>query len=258
MFSRRGEKQLKKRLIPLPDQVVRLLVVVVVIFIIFVAIRGYFIPDTFGELGHYRAAAVDSIAALDIHYAGHKICGECHDDLEELKATSYHRNVNCESCHGPAAEHIESDAEILPHVPRERNHCLLCHVYNPAKPTGFPQIDPVAHNPVKPCIACHDPHAPAPPQAPDGCSACHGSIYRTKALSPHAPLSCEECHSTPAEHLDNPRLAQPGKPTSRTDCGRCHAEDAGSDKFIPKVDITTHGEDYLCWECHYPHYPEAR
>lgn len=258
MFSRKGEKGTRKRLIPLPDQVIRLLAVAIIIMAVFISIRGLFIPATFGDLGHYRAASIDSIAALEISYAGYKACDECHDDIAISKAESYHQNVNCESCHGPAASHIESEGEILPHVPRDRDHCLICHVYNPAKPTGFPQIDPIAHNPVKPCIACHDPHVPDPPETLNGCSACHGDIYRTKALSPHAPLKCIECHTTPAEHASNPRFTSSKKPTNRTHCTKCHAKDSEADRFIPRIDAETHGERYLCWECHYPHYPEAK
>jgi ribosomal protein S27AE len=49
---------------------------------------------------------------------------------------------------------------------------------------------------------------------------------------------------------------RPTKPTERSFCGICHAEDAPTPLTIPRVDLSTHGEDYLCWQCHYPHYPE--
>lgn len=244
--------------IPLPDQVKRLLIVVVIMAAIVVGIRGYFIPESFGEYGHYRAVSVDSIAALGIHYAGHQACVDCHDDIYELKDNSYHRTVNCEACHGPAAEHAETGGDVEPLMPRDRGYCTLCHIYNPAKPTGFPQIDPIAHNPGKRCISCHDPHAPAPPDVPEECSACHASISRTKALSPHAPLSCTDCHTAPEDHKSNPRLKRASKPTRREDCGKCHAQKAGSEKYIPRIDMETHGEQYLCWQCHYPHFPEVK
>ncbi|MBU1882520.1 hypothetical protein KKA08_10810 [bacterium] len=258
MFSRNSKKEHRQKLIPLPDQVIRLLVVMVLIVVVFVSIRGYFIPPTFGELGHYRAVAIDSVASQTIHYAGHLVCAECHDDIVEAKEDSYHRHINCESCHGPSWDHIDSGGDTTPHVPRAREHCLLCHVYNAAKPSGFPQIDPVMHNPVKPCIACHDPHAPEPPEALNGCSACHGNIYRTKALSPHAPLACSDCHTTTDEHSANPRIITASKPANRADCTRCHAQGSAGDRFIPRIDAETHGENYLCWECHYPHFPEAK
>lgn len=257
MFSLRCRNGIKRRVIPLNDQSVRLLMVVVVLIVAFIATRSLLTPETFGDLGHYRTAAVDSIEALDIRYAGHQACSECHEDISEFKSKSFHREVNCECCHGPAAAHIESGAEILPDIPRQRDHCLLCHIYNPARPTGFPQIDPVSHNPVKPCIGCHNPHRPDPPETPNECEACHRDIYRTKALSPHAPLKCTVCHETPGDHAISPRSIQSNKPESRAVCAQCHAKTAEVERFIPRIDLETHGEKYLCWECHYPHFPEA-
>jgi ribosomal protein S27AE len=45
---------------------------------------------------------------------------------------------------------------------------------------------------------------------------------------------------------------------NRDACGKCHAEGAKSAQEIPRVNMATHGEKYLCWQCHYPHQPEAR
>ncbi len=235
----------------------RLLVVIVLVVIAIVSIRGRFIPDTFGDKGHYRAAAVDSIMALEINYAGHEACFDCHDDIEAIKIESSHKTVNCETCHGPAQEHVEDPGEVNPILPRERKYCALCHDYNPARPTGFPQIDPERHNPGKQCVICHSPHAPEPPTMTGECNVCHTSISRTKALSLHAPLECTQCHVVPDEHKLNPRTNRAKKPQNNAVCGRCHDKKADSDKFIPKVDVQSHNENYPCWQCHYPHYPEA-
>jgi len=208
----------------LPDQIKRLLVVAILITIGFIHVRKIFIPKSFGEIGHYRADAVTEIMSHDISYAGNQACDDCHDDVSDEKRNSYHRMVNCESCHGPAVSHInsfETDEIELPSAPRDRGYCTLCHGYDPAKPTGFPQIDPIAHNPVKPCISCHDPHVPDPPNVPSECSACHGNIARTKALSPHALLNCIQCHETPDQHKSNPRAIRPSKPQSRDECAVC-------------------------------------
>jgi ribosomal protein S27AE len=132
----------------------------------------------------------------------------------------------------------------------------LCHGYNPSRPTGFPQIDPVTHNPLKPCISCHNPHAPEPPHTPEECGACHGQIARTKAVSHHADLPCTRCHETNQQHKIAPLTSRPTKPVARAFCGQCHAPDAKSDKDIPRVDMASHGERYVCWQCHYPHSPE--
>lgn len=219
--------------------------------------RQLFVPDSFGKYGHYRAAAVDDEIQLDLAYAGREACAECHEDVVETKSESRHAGVACEACHGPAAKHIEAPDEFTPQAPRGRDYCPLCHGYNPARPTGFPQILPMMHNPGKPCMTCHEPHNPTTPRTPEDCSACHRGIANTKLVSHHAGLECTQCHVVPAEHKNNPRVALAHKPEIRSTCGTCHAKGADSPKIIPRIDLASHNPRYKCWDCHYPHNPEA-
>ena len=242
----------------MPQQVPRLAAVFAVAVIGLFVARSLLVPDTFGDLGHYRAAAIDTIVAHPKEYAGHQECTMCHRPIAEQRAASNHRGVRCEVCHGPAAAHVANPLEIKPAVPRERDLCVLCHAYSPSRPTGFPQIDSVTHNPRMPCAGCHEPHAPEPPVTPRECSACHGQIANQLAVSHHAELSCGTCHEAPKEHRDNPRAVRPTKPAERSFCGTCHAADARSSERIPRIDLRSHGQPYVCWQCHYPHYPEAR
>lgn len=247
----------------MPQQVRRLAVVIVLLVAAYFTARHFLVPRTFGEKGHYRAAAVDSIAVLPIHYAGREACAMCHPAEVAKKAGSFHRGVSCEACHGPEAAHTTDPIGHKPTAPRDRAFCVRCHAYDPARPTGFPQIDPVLHNPVRNCFTCHNPHDPTPPRPPETCAACHGEIARTKAVSPHAQLACTECHTADPRHAQAPRQFLPSKPASREFCGRCHATDAPPPAHLPdarppKVDLATHGPRYVCWQCHYPHYPEAR
>ncbi|MBI3076774.1 MAG: hypothetical protein HYY85_07295 [Deltaproteobacteria bacterium] len=241
----------------IPDQLIRLAVPFVVIVAALVVAKAALTPPTFGRYGHYRASAVDEIAAQPIRYAGQQACANCHEEVGNKKAASYHRGVSCEVCHGAARAHTESPGEHKPPKPKERGFCPLCHSFNPSRPTGFPQISPITHNPGKPCISCHNPHDPTPPRVPRACGACHGDIERTKLLSPHVNLPCTRCHDTPQKHRVTPRLAQPSKPATREFCGGCHAKEATSPPDIPRVDLRTHGERYVCWDCHYPHFPKA-
>ena len=242
----------------MPQQVKILAVVFAVIIAAMVAAKSYFVPDTFGELGHYRAAAVDSIAALPIHYAGEPVCVECHDDIVDMKAGAKHVTLSCEVCHGPAAEHVDDLDTDLPMVPRKRDHCALCHQYNPARPNGFPQVDLATHNTMKPCISCHDPHEPQLDLTEAGCGACHGEIARTKMVSHHSELACIRCHDTPDGHRTNPRQVRPDKPAARDFCGGCHARGADAPAAIPRINLADHEPKYVCWQCHYPHHPEAK
>lgn len=242
----------------LPQQVWRLAIAFAVIAIVFVVFRSLLVPPTFGERGHYRAAAIDSIVAHPVKYAGHEMCEACHTDVADTKGASFHRGLACETCHGPQAEHVGNPEEVKPFAPRDRAYCSLCHGYNPSRPTGFPQIDPRTHNPAQRCITCHNPHDPTPPHTPEECSGCHGEIARTKAVSPHAPLPCTQCHQADRRHMAAPRQVRPTKPTGRDFCGQCHATTAASDPGIPRVDLSTHNPGYVCWQCHYPHHPETK
>jgi ribosomal protein S27AE len=239
----------------IPEQVSRL-VIVFSIFILAVAlVRRFAIPPELKEKGIHRTSAIKREMSRPIHYAGSTACGDCHEDEFETKINGYHRDLSCEVCHGPAIDHTDEPEDYLPEVPQQREFCPQCHAYNLSRPTGFPQINPAVHNPLDPCVNCHDPHDPEPLETPHECVACHAQISRTKAVSPHVLLDCTTCHETPEEHKISPRVIRPSVPQTRAFCGRCHGPEAER-KDTPKIDLKSHGEKYLCWQCHYPHMPE--
>ncbi|MBI4469365.1 MAG: hypothetical protein HY650_08610 [Acidobacteria bacterium] len=239
----------------LPDSFLRVLVVFLVLIVAVIVIGGA-LPTEFKDHSRHVQATIAREAALPIRFAGSTECGTCHDEAR-LKQIGYHRNLSCETCHGAAKAHTENPVEVKPAAPRKRESCATCHHFDPSRPTGFAQINPVMHFPRQACISCHDPHQAQPPSVPEECSACHAEIARTKAVSPHALLECTECHTVPAEHKVAPRITRASIPTERGFCGKCHDKDTATLQ-PPKIDINTHGEKYLCWQCHYPHMPEVR
>ncbi len=242
----------------IPDQIKRLSVVVILVLAAFFIGRMLLIPRDFGRYDHFRASALFDVASQEVEFAGQDICTECHDDISSQKANGYHQGLSCETCHGPAAKHTESPDEVTPFKPSGREYCPICHAYLASRPTGFPMIIVESHNPMKACTVCHNPHDPKPPQIPRGCEACHAEIARTKAVSHHVYIPCTRCHQTPEEHKVNPRTYRPDKPKTREFCGACHAEGSTEAPEAIKIDISTHGGRYVCWQCHYPHLPEAR
>ena len=40
--------------------------------VLFLLLRSFFVPKTFGKYGHYRAAALSEIAAKPVMFAGHR------------------------------------------------------------------------------------------------------------------------------------------------------------------------------------------
>lgn len=241
----------------IPEQVKRLAAVIGVIVFSAFALRFYVIPKDLVSTPIHRATTVERELAKPVKFAGAETCVVCHDAEGTTKARSFHRSLSCEGCHGPASAHASDPGATKPPAPRDRRFCPVCHAYDPSRPTGFPQINPTTHNPLKACIDCHDAHDPSPPQTPQSCSACHAQIERTKAVSSHALLACTTCHTTPEQHKISPRSALPSKPQGREFCAGCHGL-SSTRKDAPKIDVTTHEMPYMCWQCHYPHLPEGR
>jgi len=127
--------------------------------LLFLGLRAWFVPKSFGKYGHYRADSITEIAALPIRHAGHEVCESCHADVLEVKKTGKHINVNCEACHGALAKHAE-DPSIKPVLPDTAVLCARCHEANTAKPHGFPQVVTAEHSQGLPCNTCHQPHKP--------------------------------------------------------------------------------------------------
>ncbi|MBM4166113.1 MAG: hypothetical protein FJ218_04235 [Ignavibacteria bacterium] len=236
-----------------PEAASRLLIVFAILIGGFIGIR-VLLPDSVTDEDIHVQATIERETAKPMRYAGSAVCVECHEQ-SETKKQGYHKNLSCETCHGTAKEHSENPTEIKPVAQKKREFCTHCHMYNPSRPTGFPQINPIVHNPQKPCIFCHNPHDPKPPSVPQECQACHAEIARTKAVSAHVLLECTTCHEVPNEHKVTPRMVKASIPAERSFCGKCHGEGEEM-KDVPKVDFASHGEKYLCWQCHYPHLPE--
>jgi len=132
----------------------------VLAFLVFLVVRQYIVPKSFGQYGHYRGAAIDEIAAHPVKYAGHDSCETCHADVLDVKKAGKHAHVNCEACHGPLAKHADDPASVTPVLPDTAVLCARCHTASAAKPKGFPQVVPEDHSTGLPCQTCHKPHSP--------------------------------------------------------------------------------------------------
>ena len=164
----------------------------VLAFLIFLVVRHFVVPRSFGQYGHYRGAAMGDIAAHPAKYAGHETCETCHSDVADKKNKGKHAHVNCEACHGalyqrlpappvqqnlyerfltlvgkslppdpPLLRHAEDPASVTPVLPDTAVLCARCHTASAAKPKGFPQVNIADHSSGVPCQTCHQPHDPA-------------------------------------------------------------------------------------------------
>ena len=91
----------------------------VLAFLVFLVVRHYVVPKSFGEYGHYRGASIGEIAARPIKFAGHQACESgcsgreiegqtCARELRSLPRGAGKtcrrsiRNDTCSSRHGSA------------------------------------------------------------------------------------------------------------------------------------------------------------
>jgi len=128
--------------------------------LLFLGARSFLVPKSFGQLGHYRAAAIGEIASHPVKFAGHETCEACHTDVVEKKSAGKHAHVNCEACHGPQSAHADDPGSGLPPKLEATKLCPQCHEENAAKPKGFPQVASEEHSSGLPCDGCHQPHSP--------------------------------------------------------------------------------------------------
>lgn len=139
----------------------RLVWVVAAGVLLFLVVRGFLVPKSFGQYGHYRGNALVEAKDHPIAYAGHEACVTCHSEVLDIKVKGKHARVNCEACHGPLAKHAEDPGGIQPVKLDTAKLCVRCHEANSAKPKHFPQVVSAEHSAGLACNECHQPHSPA-------------------------------------------------------------------------------------------------
>ncbi len=129
--------------------------------VVFLVARKAFVPEGFGELGHFRTGALaDNRAQKPVH-AGRAACAECHSDEPDRLKSGPHERVGCEACHGALGAHAAGESDVAPGKPDSGKLCLVCHAQSVSKPASWKQVDPKEHGDGSgTCGGCHDPHAP--------------------------------------------------------------------------------------------------
>ena len=142
------------------EHLFRMAVVFAAGIVLFLIARSIFVPQSFGQYGHYRGAALHEIASKPVIFAGHGACESCHTDVQETKSRGVHAHVACESCHGPLAKHADDPTALQPPKMDVAVLCVRCHEANQAKPKTFPQVVSADHSGGVVCNTCHQPHSP--------------------------------------------------------------------------------------------------
>ena len=192
------------------------LIAVLVLFVVGAAFaRWWAVPETFGQFGRYRGAAVASARTETVpRYVGEETCADCHEDQVELHDKDAHARVPCETCHGPGKEHAEAEGEAPIARPEGKGACLVCHQRLAARPGSFPQIEwrehykfvGVADESVE-CTRCHDPHEPLYMDRDLRTARLHPMIHR-----------CRDCH----QGREDESLERPENHPPIFECSYCH------------------------------------
>ena len=151
---------LNDTLFDMPTQLKRLIPMFIIFIGLFLIIRYFLIPDSFGQYGHYRGDALTDVASIELVHASKEDCYDCHDDIQMKIENDFHAELSCLICHGPGLEHVDNPEAANIQKNSGREFCGRCHHFNAARSTNvITQIDITTHNTeIENCIECHNPH----------------------------------------------------------------------------------------------------
>ncbi len=137
--------------------------------VLFVLVRHFMIPASFGAYGHYRFDSVAEYASLPVKHGAPDACNDCHEEQAEERAAGKHALVSCEVCHAPLSTHVANDEKTAPmFVRRSTELCGWCHEKLIARSSTFPQVHMIDHVIERggelteaACVECHNAHNPS-------------------------------------------------------------------------------------------------
>lgn len=141
----------------------------------FFVFKDFAVPKSWDVHAWYRTDALTDLQQLPTRFGGNESCrgSQCHEPKEnhqvrfdELQG-SVHKKLACESCHGPLFDHVQDKNKVGDaHLARGKL-CLRCHGALLGREQKVKQFSSefelhkmMQVNEEKPCIDCHNPHAP--------------------------------------------------------------------------------------------------
>jgi DmsE family decaheme c-type cytochrome len=187
------------------------------------------------------------------------LCATCHNAYSKAHRTSIHRNQACESCHGPASEHLKSRGT------------------KPGTIISFKTATPADQNEV--CLKCHDQQVKdrfveqkwrtsAHAHGGSACSACHKNHYTVPAGTPPTQVGMGPTDLPPRPKETEADIKairstyeSVGIPSAQG-CYQCHGGGPEAPKDAPRIsnmllEGAPHQIDgihkFKCTTCHDPH-----
>ena len=212
--------------------------------------------------------AIPDALATSHQYAGAESCLDCHEDIYQSYLQNRHAiktdprtpgaKMECETCHGPGAEHAESDGEEeMPSLnadaqgsaDQKNASCLKCHT------KGHQALWHGSEHQTRElaCSSCHSIHNNYEHNLTHKsqlatCGQCHKNIKAQMYRQSRHPIregkmKCADCHNSHGTVADQLIDAQ----TINQKCFQCHAQLRGP--YLWEHPPVT--ED--CLACHTPH-----
>ncbi len=231
-------------------------------FVLLLSVSSQAQDDDADEAANYSRKGADS-------------CFACHDDQVTLavfrtahavpgdpRSPFGHKQLQCESCHGPGGDHagrvrrgqerppvVMFGSDAATPVAEQNSYCVACH----DSETGLGWHGSAHDDDTVACADCHTSHAARDPvlsetSQAEVCFGCHQQ-QRTQSRKPYAHpvddgnMACSSCHDTHGAMHDMQLIRQ----TLNQTCYDCHAETRGP--FLWEHEPVA--ED--CSNCHDPH-----
>ena len=207
-----------------------------------------------------------------------QLCSTCHESFVKYHQADVHHQQSCETCHGPASEHIRTRGKepglirsFKRMAPAERSEtCLQCHEDNSCQPGKEWRISVHANAGVS-CTDCHTGHYNVPPGTKVTDLSKADVRYDTRIELVRLPAVTEEALPPGNQKESSTENVLSNLPLTLSDsrkmgaitphvCYRCHANMKRQEEIAHPHQIC--GATRLdCTTCHDPHgkiRPETR
>lgn len=151
--------------------------------VVFLIVKEQAIPESWDSEAWYRKDSLPLLQEQQPVFGNNETCAGagCHEDARYLIDDAQlehqlrirwldwatHKNLSCESCHGPLADHVKDGFKIEKAVvSRNSDLCLRCHEPRLGREAIVPfQEDSKYHQyrevtRESTCVRCHNPHEP--------------------------------------------------------------------------------------------------
>ncbi len=198
----------------------------------------------------------ESSPQVGAEYVGSEACADCHEDVVESFAESYHGmafkngEISCESCHGPGGKHVDSEdpADIINFsgktnvdLMRYTSICFECHKRTEGVMAWSGSIHYQAG---LSCTTCHKVHVSVSERIKRSASQPFKTSVETSLLKERDPELCYSCHGNMKARMNYPSHHPVGE--GKMKCSDCH-NPHGSVVGMLKTDERLND---LCYRCH--------